>query len=142
MVAGHREGTTSSGLREERDEIEEQLDDLPDEEEERNHRADRQRVGSTSWTAEQKCWSVDEVEFWMSRAAVGWWPQMNLSPIASAGEVDGDIINISVGGYVRARNNGRPARSTTGSDRESLAQLSDGLRLSFRERPNDRLRAF
>jgi hypothetical protein len=54
-------------------------------------------------TGEQKHWTVDEVEDWMSFRGRG--PQI-LSDRVSWRCADGDIIDMSVGGYVRDRNKG------------------------------------
>jgi hypothetical protein len=52
-------------------------------------------------TGEQKYWTVDDVEHWMSFRQ---GPQINFSDRVSWRCADGDIIDISVGGYLRARN--------------------------------------
>jgi hypothetical protein len=52
-------------------------------------------------TAEQKHWTVDEVEHWMSSRR---GPQIDFCDRVSWRCADGDIIDMNVGGYVRARN--------------------------------------
>jgi hypothetical protein len=57
---------------------------------------------------EQKYWTVADVEDWMavqcSHVLPSFSPRIDLSDRVSWRWADGDIIDISVGGYLRARN--------------------------------------